>query len=352
MTYTHLSNRALMRSILSAGILFVGGLTTAGTARADLHIVTDIAPVQSIATRLMRGQGAASVLVPAKASPHSYALRPSQARQLANADVVIWMGPELTPWLGETIETLAPTAAHIELLRSAGLAPLPFRDTALFGAAAHEEHEEGAHEEGEHGDHKDHEDHENHDDHSDDHGDDHDGHNHAPGAMDPHAWLDPQSAMIWADVIAQELIKIDPANADVYGQNAREFQAELQALQVEIAGIIGPVKSQRFMVLHDSFQYFERATGVAAVGAISLGDGSAPGPARFAQLRDLLAENPVECVFSEPQFSPKLVNRLLENTDIATAVLDPLGQGIAAGPDAYADLLRDVATDIAGCLAR
>ena len=115
-----------------------------GTAFADApRVAVDIAPVHSLVTRVMEGVGTPDLIIQAGASPHEYSLRPSEAAALQDANLVFWIGSGLTPWLTDTIETLAPNANVTELLEADGTIELEFREGALF--EAHDDHEEDEH---------------------------------------------------------------------------------------------------------------------------------------------------------------------------------------------------------------
>lgn len=321
------------------------GLTLASGAMADApRVATDIAPVHSLVARVMQGAGAPDVIVRSGASPHGYAMRPSEAAALEEADLVFWMGEGLTPWLEGAIDSLAGHAHVVELLGAADSRVLPFRDGVEF--AAHDHGDD--HSEKEHG----------HDDHAekeagheaDAKAHDH-GHEdaHAHDGADPHAWLDPANATAWLGLIAEELAEHDPANAALYAANAEAAGIEIAALSAEIAAQLAPVQDKPFLVFHDAYQYFEAAFGVTAAGAIALGDAAAPGPARIAALREMAEARGVTCVFSEPQFDPKLVETVFG--DVAThGVLDPMGSAVAMGPGHYPQMLRDMAGAMVACL--
>ena len=331
-----------------------------GTAFADApRVAVDIAPVHSLVARVMDGVGTPDLIVQPGASPHEYSLRPSEATALQDANLVFWIGSGLTPWLADTIETLAPDAAVTELLQADGTIELEFREGALF--EAHDDHEEDEH--GDDGDHKDddddhadeaHEDHEEegHDDHSDDDHDDeeagHDGHDH--GAHDPHAWLSPQNAMTWLNVIAGQLSAADPDNAGAYFANAAAGRAEIKVLIGEVTETLDPVRDGRFIAFHDAYQYFEMDFNFPASGAISIGDASDPSPARIAEIQGRIAEQGIDCVLTEPQFNPGLVATVLDGTDAQTGILDPLGSDLEPGSALYPQLIRNLSTALAGCM--
>jgi len=257
------------------------------------------------------------------ASPHGYALRPSQASDLDRADAVFIVGHALTPWLEGPLEHLASDAVVVELMESEGSVVHMFREDAVF-----EPHDESAHDE--------------------DGPSDHDGHAH--DGADPHAWLDPENGRAWLLVIAEELAALDPENAETYRSNATAGRTELADLSTGIAADLAPLSGRPFIAFHDAFQYFETRFSLSGVGAISVSDASAPSAARIAQIRDAVADFSVTCIFSEPQFNPDLVETVLAGTGAHTAVIDPLGTDLPLGPSLYPDLLRGVARTVSDCL--
>lgn len=362
-----------------------------GTAMAEVpNVAVDIAPVHSLVARVMDGVGTPDLIIPPGASPHEYNLRPSEASALQEADLVFWIGDDLTPWLDGAIETLADGATVTSLLESDGTVLLDFRENALFEAHAHgdEDHDDHAkdddHGHDDHADHDDHDhdddhakdddhghddhadhdddhaDHDDHDDHDDDHADhddhdhedhaDHDHDAHAHGEHDPHAWLSPENAGTWLNLIAAQLSSADPDNAGAYFANATAARAEIEALSTELAGSLDPVRGGSFIVFHDAYQYFEVAFDFPASGAISLSDASDPSPARIAEIQGRIREEGIDCVLTEPQFNAGLVDTVLEGTDANTAMIDPLGATLDPGSDLYPQLIRDMAGALAGCL--
>ena len=365
MLYNHMEtpmSRKLLTLSLTATLM-------GGTAFADApRVAVDIAPVHSLVARVMEGVGTPDLIIQAGASPHEYSLRPSEAAALQDANLVFWIGSGLTPWLTDTIETLAPNANVTELLEADGTIELEFREGALF--EAHDDHEEDEHDD--EGDHKDDDDHadeahddheeEGHDDHGDekagdyDHADDdhddeeagHEGHDH--GAHDPHAWLSTQNAMTWLNVIAGQLSAADPDNAGAYFANAAAGRAEIKVLIGEVTATLDPVRDGRFIVFHDAYQYFETDFNFPASGAISISDASDPSPARIAEIQDRIAEQGIDCVLAEPQFNPGLIATVLEGSNAQTGILDPLGSDLKPGSALYPQLIRNLSTALAGCM--
>ncbi|MCK0096749.1 zinc ABC transporter substrate-binding protein [Yoonia sp. F2084L] len=350
-----------MRASLSAIATLMGG-----TAMADVpNVAVDIAPVHSLVARVMEGVGTPSLILPPGASPHEYSLRPSEATALQDADIVVWMGHDLTPWMEDAVDTLAGSASVVTLLEAKETTLLDFREGALFEAhdhddggehdhdkaieaAAHDDHDHDDHAKDDAHDHDDHADHEGHDHDEHTETDAHEGHDH--GAHDPHAWLAPTNATTWLNLIAAQLSSADPENAGTYFANAAAARAEMEALSAEVNAILAPVRGESFVVFHDAYQYFETDFDFPASGAISLSDAADPSPARIAEIQGRVREEGVACVLAEPQFNAGLVTAVLDGTEANTGVIDPLGVDLEPGPALYPQLIRNMATTLADCL--
>ena len=302
-------------------------------ASADVpQVATDIPPVHSLVSQVMGDLGTPKLIVPPGTSPHGYAMRPSEARALQNADVTFWMGPDLTPWLGRAIKSLTGNAINVALSNSEDLVRHPFRTGATFDSHDHHDH-------GDHGDeHK-----EAHKDDHGDHGDEHEG-------LDPHLWLDPDNARILLGVISSTLAGLDPTHADTYRANAAQAKKAIAALTHELDAALQPIRGRPFIVFHDAYQYFEHRFNVDASGSIALGDASSPGPARIAAIRQKVQTLGAHCVFSEPQFRSKIITTVIEGTTARSATLDPLGATLKPGTELYSQLLRNLGDNLLTCL--
>ena len=284
------------------------------TAWADVpKVATDIAPVHSLVSRVMQGLGEPALIVASGASPHEYSLRPSEAGALQDAELVFWIGPDLTPWMEDAIETLATEAAVTSLMDVDGTTELPFREGALFEAHDHDDH------------------------------DDH-------GQYDPHAWLSLDNGAVWLNAIAAQLSAADPDNAGTYYTNAATAREEFDTLRTEINDILTPVRGRNFIVFHDAYQYFETSFDLPASGAISISDATDPSPARIAEIQARVKQQDVTCVLSEPQFDPKIVAAVMDGSDAKTGVLDPLGSDLEPSSELYGNVLRNLALALADCL--
>jgi len=314
-------------------------------ASADVpQVATDIPPVHSLVSQVMGDLGTPKLILPPGASPHGYAMRPSEARALQDADVTFWMGPDLTPWLGRAIKSLTGNAINVVLSNSEDLVRHPFRTGATFDSHDHHDHGD-EHKEAHKDDHGDHGD-EHKEAHKDDHGDRGDEHE----GLDPHLWLDPDNARILLGVISSTLAGLDPTHADTYRANAAQAKKAIAALTHELDVALQPIRGRPFIVFHDAYQYFEHRFNVEASGSVALADASSPGPARIAAIRQKVQTLGAHCVFSEPQFRSKIITTVIEGTTAQSATLDPLGATLKPGPELYSQLLRNLGDNLLTCL--
>ena len=315
----------LKNLVLTAlGLVLASGIAFAGAPK----VAADIAPIHSLVSKVMDGVGAPDLIVPAGASPHQYQLRPSEAKSLQDAKIVFWVGEDLSPWLQKTIFNLNKDASITALLEVNGIKLLDFRESALF-----EQH-----------DHSDHGSHESHAKKKESHEDHHD-----HGKYDPHAWLSPEIAKVWLNVIARKLSEVDPDNATTYFKNAKKARQDLDALSKEINKKLDPIRNKKFIVFHDAYQYFENDFKISASGAIALSDATAPSPARLAIIRQRVKDEAIQCVLAEPQFKEGLVRATVQGTNSNIAVIDPLGVGLKVGVSLYDNLILNLANDLVKC---
>lgn len=320
---------ATLRQFLAASAAAVAALVAAAPPAAALDgVVASIKPVHSLVAAVMEGTGRPALIVRGSGSEHMHSLRPSDAEALAKASVVFRIGEKMETFLNAPLETLAGGARVVSLEDAPGLTRLGFREGGPFEA---HDHGDDAH------------DHHDQDDHDHDH-DDHE-------AYDLHIWLDPLNARAMVAEIARILGEADPDNAARYVANAQDYSARLDALAGEIEATVAPVRDRPAIVFHDAYQYFEKRFGIDVVGSLTVSPEVMPGAQRLSQIRDKVRELDAACVFSEPQFEPRLVQVVIEGTNARTGVLDPLGADIADGPDLYPTLMRNLAASLAACLS-
>lgn len=318
------------------------------------RVVTDIPPVHALVAQVMGDLGTPELLLAKGADEHDFALKPSQMGAISDAGLVVWIGPELTPWLDRALES--SKAGRLGLLAAAGT----YRQD--FGAATHDHEvaEEAGHDHDAH-------DHEEHaaEEHDHDHGaeggehdhdqsaegadHDHDEHGHSHTGLDPHAWLDPGNGRLWLGLIAAELGRLDPEHAATYTANAEAAATRLAALDAEVAAQLAPLAEQPFITFHDAYGYLAGHYGLEYAGAVALGDASSPGAAHLTELKDRIAAGGIACLFPEAQHDPALMTQIAGNARIG-GVLDPVGSTLEPGPGAYEALLRSLTGTLADCL--
>ena len=326
-----------MKKILTLiSLVIVTLLANISISKADVKVVASIKPVHSLVSYIMDGVGKPDLIVDGYNSPHGFSLKPSHAKMIENADLIIWVGENLEAFLEKPLNSIAKEAVNIEIMDLKGIKKLKFREKNIF--EGHDDHGHG-HKEKKHDDHGHGHKEKKHDDHG------HKGHAH--GEHDPHVWLDPMNAKVIIKEIENQLIKLDPKNSSVYKANSKKAQTELDNLTKNIkADLKGNL---RFVVFHDAYQYFENRFGITVLGALTVNPDILPGAAQLSEIREVIEHEKVNCLFSEPQFNPAIIKSISKDTNIKTGVLDPLGASLNKGKGMYINLLKNMSNSFKGC---
>ena len=296
--------------------LWAFSLALPPVAFAAPRVVVDVPPVHSLVSAVMAGVGRPLLLISGGRSPHDYALRPKEGEALAEEDEIIWGGEGLDGMLAKPIASLGASARVLELQQVPGMELLPQRRAGVWSeqaAAAPPLHETG-------------------------------------GSINPHLWLDPANARRIVAATAILLEAADPANAGRYRANAAAVEQRIAALRGVLERQLAPVRQQPFIVFHDAYEYFDRAFGLRAVGALSIDPEQPPGARRLLALRRLVQARGAVCVFSEPQFPSPLLAAITDGTSVRHGVLDPLGAALPPGPDLWFALMHALADHVTSCL--
>jgi zinc transport system substrate-binding protein len=303
-----------------------GLLLASGSARAsDLKVVATVKPIHSVVAAVMDGVATPTLLVDGAASPHTFTLKPSDARALAAARVVFRVSDGVEPFMGKVVKSLPKSVRVVVLEKVPGLTLHTIRSGGTF--EAHDDDAGGKHGHGHH--------------HA---------HDKSGAGTDGHIWLDPTNAALIASHVAGVLGETHPAGAARFKSNAETFARDIAALTTELSSRLAPLADRPFIVFHDAYQYFEKRFGLAAAGSVTVSPDLAPSVKRLTALRAKIGRLKAACVFAEPQFEPRQVATITENTTARRGVLDPLGASIPAGSGHYAALLRKMAGDFADCL--
>ncbi|MFL1494126.1 zinc ABC transporter substrate-binding protein [Pseudomonas antarctica] len=293
-------------------VVFVTSLFIAGAAQAEVKVLTSIKPLQLIAAAVQDGVAIPEVLLPPGASPHNYALRPSDVRRVQSVDLLYWIGPDMESFLPRVLKGRSlPTVAVQDL---AGMKLRRFAE----------------------------------DSHS--HAEDADEHDHRPGSLDAHLWLSTVNARVIAARMAADLSAADPANAARYQSNVQAFDERLDALDARLKARLASVGDKPYFVFHEAFDYFEDAYGLKHTGVFSVAAEVQPGAQHVAAMRTRLQEVGKTCVFSEPPLRPRLAQTLVAGLPVKLAELDALGGYTPATAQGYEQVLEKLGNDLAGCL--
>lgn len=303
-----------MSRLFSVFVAFVAVFLLTGTAQAEVKVLTSIKPLQLIAAAVQDGVAIPEVLLPPGASPHNYALRPSDVRKVQSVDLLYWIGPDMEGFL--------PRVLGSRSLPSVAVQDLPGLKLRHFGADNHSHAEEA---------------------------DEHD-HDHRPGSLDAHLWLSPVNARVIADKMAADLSAADPANAQRYQSNAKAFDERLDALDLRLKKRLANVEGKPYFVFHEAFDYFEDAYGLKHAGVFAVAAEVQPGAQHVAAMRQRLQEVGKTCVFSEPPLRPRLAETLVAGLPVKLAELDALGGYTPATAQGYEQVLEKLGNDLAGCL--
>ena len=306
---------ARRRSVIGVAVLLVMLMPSLASAAPD--VVVSIKPIHSLVAGVMAGVGQPQLIVSGGSSPHVYSLRPSDARKLERAQLVFWVGPIFEGFLEKPLAALAGKAEIVELAHAPGVALLPARRGGDW-EADEDEHADAA----------------------------------SAAEQDGHLWLDPDNAKAIVRLAEGKLAALDPPNAARYTSNAVALAQRIDALEASLRQRLAPVGGRPFVVFHDAYQYLERRYGLAAIGSITVSPEHLPGAQRIQAIRAKVSSLGAACVFSEPQFAPRLVQTVIEGTHARTGVLDPEGASLRAGPELYFTLMDGLADGLVACLAQ
>ncbi|KAF6691768.1 zinc ABC transporter substrate-binding protein [Pseudomonas sp. EKM23D] len=294
-------------------VVFVTSLFIAGTAQADVKVLTSIKPLQLIAAAVQDGVAVPEVLLPPGASPHNFALRPSDVRRVQSVDLLYWIGPDMETFLPRVLKNRTATTVAVQ--------DLPGMQLRRFAEDSHSHVDEDEHD-----------------------------HDHRPGSVDAHLWLSTVNARVIAARMASDLASADPVNAARYQSNAKAFAARLDALDARLKKRLAGIGDKPYFVFHEAFDYFEAAYGLKHAGVFSVAAEVQPGAQHVAAMRTRLQEVGKTCVFSEPPLRPRLAETLVAGLPVKLAELDALGGYTPATAQGYEQVLEKLGNDLAGCL--
>lgn len=315
-------------------------ITSSIITQAQAAVVTSLKPLGFIAAAITDGVTTTHVLVPDGASGHDYALRPSDVSQIKNAELVVWVGPEMEAFMQKNVGQL-PAQRRITLLELEQVKPLLLKD----GQHEHEHNHDHEHDHDHPHDH----DHSHNHSHEHDHDHQHQGYHHH-GTYNLHLWLSPDIALITAQAIHDQLVKHYPQKQQKLNANLQHFQAELARADQQVMQLLAPVRDKGYFVFHQAYDYYEQRYGLTSLGAFTINPEIQPGARRLREIKQQLKANLAECVFAEPQFKPAVIEAVAKGSGARMGTLDPLGGSIAMSQDSYPQFLIRLASEYVSCL--
>ncbi len=291
--------------------------------QASAAVVTSIRPLGFIAAAIADGVLPTEVLLPDGASPHDYALRPSDVQNLRKADLVIWVGPDMEGFLTKSLQ-------QVDSAKQIALSELPDVKKGLIKDTDDDDDHEHGH------------------DHAAGEGHGHDEHHH--GEYNMHIWLSPDMAETSAVAIHQKLVERFPEKKSQLDGNLHKFQQELQQTNANIDKMLKPVQGKGYFVFHDAYGYFENHFGLKQLGHFTVNPEIQPGAQHLHQIRTQLVEQKANCIFAEPQFRPAVIKAVAQGTNVHIGTLDPLGSGIALERESYVKYLSHLSEQFVSCL--
>ena len=307
--------------------------------KTDIKVVTTIKPLHSLISRIMETRGEPQLIIEGTNNPHTFVFKPSHAKMIEEADIIFWIGEDLEAFMEKPLDSLAEKAQVISFMELSSIEKLKFREKNIFEGHDDHGHDEHGKKDDDHDEHAEKE--EGHDDHG------HDEHGHAHGEYDPHIWLDPLNAKVIVKKITNQLVKIDADNSSAYKANSKKLLKDLDNLTNTIKKDLN--KNASFVVFHDAYQYFEKRFGLSVIGALTVNPDVMPGAEQLSEIREVIEEKKVKCIFSEPQFNPAIIKSIASDTGVKTGVLDPLGANINKSKNMYFNLIEDMSNALKDC---
>ena len=297
--------RSLITSITCLGAIglcprfaIASSTTTTAQNNSSPKIVTTFLPVHLFTKAVVGDTGEVDILISPGMEVHDYQATPDNAKLLADADVLVENGLGIEEFLSG-------------LITNAGNSQLQQIDASEGIEVIEEEHDE--HEEEEHG------------------------HHHEEG--DPHVWLDPVLAQQQVATIKDELIAIDPNNADSYRTNADAYIQQLQQLDNEFQQRLAPMAGCNFITFHDAFAYLAQRYGLKQEAIVEIPEDSIT-PKDIQRVQQAADGYQVKALLTEPRIEDKRIQQISSDLNLPLEAIDPLESG-QTDPQYYFQAMRE-----------
>jgi len=290
---------------------------------SDLKVLVTIKPFHSIVSGIMFGVAEPILLLKGNSSPHSHSLLPSNAKKLQETNIIFWGGKNLEGFLEKPIKTLATGAKSVPFLETEGIIKLNLRK--IIQTKKYNNQNEN--------------------------GDRLVFNKSREAGIDPHIWLDPQNAKKIAKKIIHVLSEFDPKNREKFNQNGEAYISRLDELNNKLKVEMKEISAKPYVVFHDAYQYFEKRYNLNIIGSLTTNVSFGASVRRLKKIQKIIKEEKIRCIFSEPQYSKKLVKTIVKGREIRIVNLDPLGVNLTVGPELYFNLINNIAVSFKRCLS-
>lgn len=290
-------------------LLAWAGITHA--ARSDGPVVVTIKPLYSLVAQLTEGIEEPVLLMKQMPSPHHYNMRPSERRQLSDARVIVWIGPQMETSLSKIISQ--QDALIITAMQAEGIERLERRTKHSHQHTADETPP-------------------------------------SETSTDPHIWLSIKNAIAISKYISRQLVSSDPENSVRYQRNLQQLLSRIAQLSLKIdAELQG--NRQPFITYHDAYQYFEAEHALNQVDSISFDEEAGISLKHLRHIEASIKNNAIRCLLYQPP-RPDIVDTLAEQTGIKAFALDPLGLDLKDEKEAWFEIMQTTAASFKQCLSR
>ena len=278
-----------MKSLIAAvaGLLLLTGCSaTPGDNGAELTVAASFYPLEYVAEHVGGDLVNVVPLASPGVEPHDLELSPSNVRQVASADLVLYLSgfqPAVDDALVATKARAFDAATAVQLRASQ-----PDNDRS-----------------GE--------------------------------AIDPHFWLDPTLLATYATALGQQFAQLDPDHSATYLSNATTLAASLRDLDTTFTDGLAQCERRDIVTSHEAFAYLAARYDLRQIGVAGVDPETEPSPARLLDIRDLVNTTNTTTIFTESLANTAVADAIARDTGATTAVLDPI-ESVAQGDD-YASVM-------------
>jgi zinc transport system substrate-binding protein len=274
-------------------------------------IVVTIKPLYSLVAQLTDGITTPALLMTEQQSPHHYSMRPSERRLLANAALIVWVGPQLESSMSKIIQQLNPSTVFTAIQTD----QLQLLNRRQKHAHAEDQPAAGSPE---------------------------------LDKLDPHIWLSAHNARAISRQLSDRLIELDPQNTERYRQNLQQLLVKIEQTAAFVTATLKD-SDQPFITFHDAFQYFEDENHLHYANSVNFDEETGASLKHVRRIKASMDEHHIQClVYQQPK--PAIIDALTRQSTATATALDPLGLNTKNDKDAWFEIMQQLANGFHQCL--